>query len=190
MYSLYKLKFSNGEAVRTKLFGELQAYNDKLEKLLESGDKVVSLEQKRASMKHSSATETSICNVWIQAARLFKVLTTVWECNCSNQHLTKLLLQHKVTKGDQFEFFFIKPLSLYWEVLRARIMQGGDEAVVTKCSTETITLVETKHYHQPNHQSCRPAKSSMKGKGKGTVTMTELLRLENGPDFISWVGDY
>ncbi|KAL7912178.1 hypothetical protein GGI35DRAFT_308706 [Trichoderma velutinum] len=96
-FQLFRLKFSNGESVRSKLFAELQAYNDKLDKLLDSSDKVSALEQRKASRHQERAIDSAICSFWVQATKLFKALAATWKCHCI-EHLTILPLQHRAKK--------------------------------------------------------------------------------------------
>ncbi|KAK4085501.1 uncharacterized protein Triagg1_491 [Trichoderma aggressivum f. europaeum] len=56
-FQLFRLHFSNGESVRCKLFAELQAYNDKLDKLLDSSDKLSALEQRKFSREQETAID-------------------------------------------------------------------------------------------------------------------------------------
>ncbi|KAL7945838.1 hypothetical protein V8C42DRAFT_352819 [Trichoderma barbatum] len=168
-FQLFRLKFSKGSSVRTNLFAELQAYNDKLEKLLHSSDELFALEQRRASRDQNSA----ICSFWIQAKKLFKALAAAWKCHCRD-HFTRLLLQHRATKSTDFELLFIKSLPSYWEVTKARISNVDNPAGESNLAKGTLKVAEKRPLRQPNHRSYRPPKSAMKK--RMSITQTELLR--------------
>ncbi len=146
LFHLYRLKFSNNEVVRKRLFAELQGYNDKLEKLLDSSDEDAQAMQKRAAIGKLAAIDGAICSFWVQARNLFKALALAFKCRCL-QHDAKLLLQHRTDKTPDFEVIFTEFISSRWELHRTRISQG-DEAV-TALIKESLTLLDA--------QSCRPA---------------------------------
>ncbi|EHK17605.1 uncharacterized protein TRIVIDRAFT_26079, partial [Trichoderma virens Gv29-8] len=104
-FQLFRVKFSNGEPVRTKLFAELQTYNDKLDKLLDSSDRLSALEHQRTSRDQAKAIDSAICSFWIQANKLFKALVAAWKCHC-REHCARLLLQHRATKSTELELLF------------------------------------------------------------------------------------
>ncbi|KAH8901323.1 hypothetical protein GQ53DRAFT_707647 [Thozetella sp. PMI_491] len=162
LFQLYKVKFSNGESVRNKLFAELQASNDKLEKLLDSSDKESHLLQQRALAKQSSAVDTAICNFWIQGAKLFKALSASWKCHCNGQHSVKLLLQHPTTKTLELELLSMKSLNNNWEIKKTRISQGNDLVSASNLIKEASVLAEKLPLRQPSHRLNKPIKSSMK----------------------------
>jgi len=98
VFQLYRLRFSNNEAIRKRLFGELQEYSDKLEKLLDSSDEEERLVKQRTAASQLAAIDGAICSFWIQARSLFiALLASVQNCQCQ-QHGAKLLLQHRMAK--------------------------------------------------------------------------------------------
>ena len=168
LFQLYKLKFSNNEAIRKKLFTELQGYNDKLKKLLDSSDQESQLIQQRALVKEAKAVDNAICNFWVQAATLFKTLAAAWKCRCTGQHFPNLLLQHPTSKPPEFEFLFVKSLPSDWEIKRSRIAQGDDMVSSSSFMKGTVALTEKRPLHQPGHKTSQPVKSAMKGKNSAT----------------------
>lgn len=123
MFQLYRLKFSNNEVVRKRLFGELQGYSDKLEKLLGSSDEDAQATQKRTTTRQVTTIDSAICSFWVQARNIFKALALAFKCGCQ-QHDAKLLLQHRTGKTPDFEAIFTGLASTRWEVHRTRISQG------------------------------------------------------------------
>ncbi len=172
-FQLFRLQFSNGESVRSKLFAELQAYNDKLDKLLDSSDKLSALEQRKFSREEEKAIDRTICSFWIQATKLFKALVATWNCRCI-EHRTILPLQHKATKSVEFELLFLKTLPTYWQVTTARISNVEHAVGEPGLATGTIKVVETLPLRQPNHRSNRPTKSAMKT--RASAIQTEHLK--------------
>ncbi|KAF3076131.1 hypothetical protein CFAM422_001132 [Trichoderma lentiforme] len=150
-FQLFRIKFSNGESVRSKLFAELQAYNDKLDKLLDSSDRVSALEERKASRHQERAIDSAICSFWVQATKLFKALTATWKCHCTEHH-TILPLQHRATKSVEFELLFLRSLPSYWEVRTAKISKVENAVGESGFATSTIKVVETLPLRQPNHR--------------------------------------
>lgn len=168
-----RIKFSNGESVRSKLFAELQAYNDKLDKLLDSSGRVSALEERKASRHQERAIDSAICSFWVQATKLFKALAATWKCHCT-EHRTILPLQHRATKSVDFELLFLKSLPTYWEMTIAKISKVGNAVGEPTFATGTLKVVETLPLRQPNHRSNRPTKSAMKS--RTSTVQTELLK--------------
>ncbi|KAF7558495.1 hypothetical protein G7046_g5664 [Stylonectria norvegica] len=137
-FQSYKIKFSNGEGVRKKLFDDLQAYNDKLEKLLDSGDKDTQLQQQRALRVKTTEIDTAICNFWIQARRLFKVLMANWNCRSS-----------------------------CWIIHDTTISEGDKGATLTR-SPSVMSKVQTQQPILPNHRQNALLKSDMRSKTNTT----------------------
>ncbi|KAG7437064.1 hypothetical protein Forpi1262_v001948 [Fusarium oxysporum f. sp. raphani] len=75
-FQRFRIKFSNGESDRKRLLSEFENYNGKLKALLDFSDEDARLTQQRKLMFHNSATDLAVCNVWKQAAKLFRALTS------------------------------------------------------------------------------------------------------------------
>ncbi|KAK3390305.1 hypothetical protein B0H63DRAFT_538556 [Podospora didyma] len=110
-FQLYKVKFSNGEAIRKDLFAQLQDYNQKLEKLLSTSDRDAQLTESRQQTK--SSTDMTLCNIWAQASR----------CACKDQkRCANLLLQHRTSKNSDFDILFATSAGPSdWKMKRVRI---------------------------------------------------------------------
>jgi len=195
VFQLYRLKFSNNEAVRKRLFGELQEYSNKLEKLLDSSDEDERLVKQRAAVGQLAAIDAAICSFWIQARILFKaLLASVQNCRCQ-QHGAKLLLQHRATKQPpEFQTILTALVASRWEIHRTRISQQGDEALVTTVMEENITLLKNtdKLVSNPDHRRNRPVKSAFRSKTKWTTTTStlcvELPRFVSPPQYLPYLG--
>ncbi|KAK0709991.1 hypothetical protein B0T26DRAFT_755112 [Lasiosphaeria miniovina] len=182
VFQLYRLKFSNNEAVRRRLFGELQEYNNKLEKLLDSSDEDTRLTQQRTAVGQLTAIDTAICNFWIQARTLFRALALAWVCSCQH-HGARLLLQHRTTKQHEFQVIFTatrlsSPSRL--ELYQTRISQDSGTAEASE--RENVTMLEHQNMNltvsKPDHRRSRPTKSAFRAKLNTTTSATcvELLR--------------
>jgi hypothetical protein len=170
LFQLYRLKFSNNEAVRKRLFAELQGYNDNLEKLLDSSDEDTQAIQKRTTRGNLTAIDSAICSFWVQARNLFRALALAFKCRCQ-QHDAKLLLQHRTGKTPDFEIIFTKLASSCWEIHRTRISQG-DEALAVLLK-ESLTLLEAPSMppRKPSHRMSRPTRSALRRRNEGTTTL-------------------
>ncbi|KAI1370312.1 hypothetical protein F4677DRAFT_367696 [Hypoxylon crocopeplum] len=161
-YQAYKIKFSNGESTRNSLFKELDSLNKRLEQLLSISDKEAQLIQDRQASAVTSAIDSAICNLWINASKLFEALTTAWRCTCQGQHSARLLLQHRNTKKSEFNVFFARPEDSQWRIQETRISE--DNELEKKESNGFIC--STVGSHEPTRLVKRPRKSAMKSTGK------------------------
>ncbi len=168
LFQLYRLKFSNNEVVRQRLFAKLQSYNDKLEKLLDSSDEDTQAVQKRTAKGNLAAFDSAICNFWVQACNLFKALALAFKCRCQ-QHDAKLLLQHRTGKAIDFEVIFTELASSRWEIYRTKISYG--EEAVTVLLKESLTLLEAPSMplRQPSHRTSRPTRSAVRTRNEGPM---------------------
>lgn len=161
-FQLYRAKFSNGEAVRSKLFAELEDYNNKLEKLLDSSDKDTKLIQQRMDEARMIGIDMAIGGFWLNAARLFRVLASAWSCCCQELHHGKLQLQHRTTKKSDFNIIFETSASSRWRIRRTRISEGPDAEEAGE--TAPLQTQEKVSIHEPAHRQDRPIKSAMRKK--------------------------
>lgn len=156
--------------MRKRLFAELQGYNDKLEKLLDSSDEDTQAMQKRTVRGNLTAIDSAICSFWVQARNLFRALALAFKCRCQ-QHDAKLLLQHRTGKAPDFEVIFTELVSSRWKIHKTRISQGGEAlAVLLK---ESVTLFEAPSMppRQPSHRVSRPNRSVLRTRSEGTTTL-------------------
>lgn len=103
-YQVFRVKFSVGEGTRTRLFGELQTYNDRLEKLMASSDIVAELENIRQGQpeNQSRALTTAMSKFWNHAEKLYRALAVAWSCSCRDHHRARLMLQHRTSTNRDF----------------------------------------------------------------------------------------
>ncbi|KAH8685345.1 hypothetical protein BGZ61DRAFT_58203 [Ilyonectria robusta] len=171
-FQIYRLKFSNGETNRKRLFAELQSYNDKLEKLLDSSDKDMLLVQQRTTATQCAAIDAAICSFWIQARDVFKALASAWNCRCQ-QHGAKLLLQHRTSKKPEFQVTFTNFTSSQWEIQKTKIAEGND--IVSATMHQSTTLLEhipLRPHPAHRHHHKTPLKSALRTKGNITTSTT------------------
>ncbi|KAK3681760.1 hypothetical protein B0T22DRAFT_523034 [Podospora appendiculata] len=165
-FQRYRLKFCNGESVRKRLFGELQDYNNKLEKILDSSDRDARLVSQRASAADGAAIESAICNFWLQARRLFTALASSWSCHW-HDHKADLLLEHRTSKKPEFQVMFTRfsATKRLWEIRRTKILEGR-EATSAMIQEGSLAQIEwsLEHERRPSHRHLQPAKSAFRTK--------------------------
>ena len=184
MFQFYRLKFSNNDAIRKRLFGELQEYANKLEKLLDSSDEDERLVKQRTAASQLALTDGALCSFWMQARSLFAALiASVRNCQCQ-QHGAKLLLQHRTAKKPpEFQIMLVALAASRWEIHSTRISLE-EEALVTTTMGESITLLENTGISAstPDHRRLRPVKSGFRNQAKWAATSTVCVGL---PKFVS-----
>ena len=100
-----RIKFTFNKKPRNKLFDELASYNTKLQKLLESSDRL-------AASRHNRGRKTQIASAkltsfWQHAKTVYGLLQKAWRCNCLGFHHANLLLQHRTTAEVELNIFFV-----------------------------------------------------------------------------------
>ncbi|GAB1313197.1 Prion-inhibition and propagation HeLo domain-containing protein [Madurella fahalii] len=103
-YQVFRVKFSMGERTRTRLFTELQTYNDRLEKLMASSDVVSELEEVRQKQLSTTSkpASTAMSKFWYSADKLYRALLEAWNCGCRDHHCAHLILQHRAPSDRDF----------------------------------------------------------------------------------------
>ncbi|KAK7425124.1 hypothetical protein QQX98_000038 [Neonectria punicea] len=91
---------------RESLFQQLTKGTDQLRDLLDSSDRIASLQQNRGAAK--PANTNAMRQFWRHTDKLYKLLTRSWNCECKQFHLANLLLQHRASPDLDFRisFFF------------------------------------------------------------------------------------
>ncbi|KAL7934081.1 hypothetical protein V8C35DRAFT_303157 [Trichoderma chlorosporum] len=159
---IYKFKFSKqkNEAVRKRLFGEVQENNGRLAMLLKASDEDVRLMDYRESKKQSEI-DILICGFWKKAKSAFQALANAWICQCQ-QHGAKLLLQHRITGEIEFDIaltgFTTSKLGLH------KIKVSDSDYMVAAKLKEDATAQENNPAHQPGHDDNHNVGSNICGK--------------------------
>ncbi|KAK3681013.1 hypothetical protein B0T22DRAFT_434709 [Podospora appendiculata] len=107
-YQVFRVKFSMGERTRTRLFSELQTYNDRLEKLMTLSDVVSDLDRSREQdlqSTNSKSAKTTMSKFWNTADKLYKALLDAWGCSCRDHHRAQLVLQHRAPGDRDFHMY-------------------------------------------------------------------------------------
>ena len=113
-YETFRLKFSFNERVRNELFDQLMACNLRLEKLLDTSDKIFTLQNTApTNTKQTYALETIFKKAWRKSDLLFKALQEAWQCSCRQHHFANLRLEHRTLPEICFEviLMFVTPSS-------------------------------------------------------------------------------
>ncbi|KAF5005212.1 hypothetical protein FDECE_8333 [Fusarium decemcellulare] len=168
-FQAYKLKFCNGESARKRLFSRFEAYNDKLKILLESSDEDSRLLQQREAAA-STTIDPEVCNVWKQAAKLFRAVTSALNCHCQATHTANLMLQHRTSREKEFHIAFTTYDSSNWSIFKTKILER-DEATAAQ-RRETIQVLEAVPTPQPNHRGSTARNLGIKSRAPTTCTTT------------------
>ncbi|PKK53124.1 hypothetical protein CI102_2914 [Trichoderma harzianum] len=161
-HQVYKFKLCNNEAMRKRLFGELQNYNDKLERLFKASDEDLRIATNRKSKQQSKAIDTAICSFWKKAKSAYQALASAWTCQCQ-QHGAKLLLQYRIAGKAEFDITLKGFIASNWLVQNIRVSEV-DETEKARLD-ESITPLETVPIHQPSRAQSYPNGSALQMKG-------------------------
>jgi hypothetical protein len=119
-YEFFRIKFSIGEKIRDELFDQLKECNERLEKLLNSSDRVSALQD--ATPKHTKKTselESTFKKISKKSTLLFQALQKAWQCSCQQYHFANLRLEHRALTEVCFKIIlmFVAPSgheSMHW----------------------------------------------------------------------------
>lgn len=139
-FRFYRFKFSIRETRLTQLLAKLQEINNKLEKLLNSGDQDTYLVQKTRSERQLADIDMAVCNFWVQARSLLKALASAWNCGCP-EHAAKLLLQHRTNQKLDVQVMFTNSALSCWDIWKTRISDA--EGGVAASMQEGVTIRNT-----------------------------------------------
>ncbi|KAG9250110.1 uncharacterized protein F5Z01DRAFT_428781 [Emericellopsis atlantica] len=108
-YELFRIKFSFNEPKRTKVVDDLKEYNERLEKLLSTSDKITTLKQAASSVytKSTSALEKVFAETRRKSGLLYKALQKAWQCSCQHHHFANLRLEHRTLPEICFEIILM-----------------------------------------------------------------------------------
>ncbi|KAK8057280.1 hypothetical protein PG996_011217 [Apiospora saccharicola] len=101
-FQIFRAKFSlRGEKIK-EIFGKIETYNDRLEKLTTTSDAISQIQANRQAAKSSvSAVNTALLKFWNHADKLYKFMVEAWNCS-HDQHCAQLILQHRTTADKEF----------------------------------------------------------------------------------------
>ncbi|KAL7917643.1 hypothetical protein ACQKWADRAFT_324459 [Trichoderma austrokoningii] len=179
----HKFKLSSNETTRQRLFGELQRYNDKLERLLKASDDDIRLQRDRKPESQFDSLDPEICNVWRQAKNVFQALTSAWTCQCQ-QHGAKLLLQHRTTGKSGYEITFSGFLASEFESHKVKILEAEDTALKQSVSAlDSVPIDQPSHRrsHWPRSRLWTSNKKGESNKISRTQLSVRLARVETSP---------
>ncbi|KAF3077054.1 hypothetical protein CFAM422_000398 [Trichoderma lentiforme] len=148
-HQVYKFKLCNNEAMRKRLFGKLQEYNDKLERLLKASDEDLRISTHIRSNKQSQTNGVALCGFWKKAKSAYQALASAWTCQCP-QHDAKLLLQHRVAGKAEFDITLNGLIAADWLVRKIRVSEV--DSTETARLDESITPPETVAIHESSHK--------------------------------------
>ena len=151
-----RIKFTFNKKPRNKLLDELASYNTKLQKLLESSDRL-------AASRHSRGRKTQLVGAkltsfWQHAKTVYGLLQKAWRCNCLGFHHANLLLQHRTTPEIELSIFFVfswnakEREAAPWSCRKTKIREVVNEVSTNiHVSTEITDLCTTIASMQPSY---------------------------------------
>ncbi|KAL7914922.1 hypothetical protein GGI35DRAFT_435596 [Trichoderma velutinum] len=167
-HQVYKFKLCNNEAVRKRLFGELQEYNDKLERLLKASDEDFRIATHRKSNQQSKIIDIAMCSFWEKAKSAYQALASAWTCQCQ-QHGATLLLQHRVASKAEFDITLKGLIASNWLVQKIRVSEVDNTE--TARLNESIAPPENVPIHQSTHKQSYPNVSALQMKGNAEASV-------------------
>lgn len=172
-HQVYKFKLCNNEAMRKRLFTELQEYNEKLERLLKASDGGLRMLTHGESGRQSQTNGLALCGFWRKAKSAYQALASAWACQCT-QHDAKLLLQHRVVGKAEFDITLNGLIAADWLVRKIRVSEVS--STETARSDESITPLESVPIHQPSHRQSYPNGSELQMNGKSEASVRSQIR--------------
>jgi hypothetical protein len=106
-FQLFRAKFSLGEPTRDSLFARLKEYNERLQELVRSSDKLHALQSTAHRSMGSRSTELALKKICKSSDLLFRALQHAWQCSCSKSHIANLRIEHRTAKDICFELILM-----------------------------------------------------------------------------------
>ncbi|KAK8091822.1 hypothetical protein PG997_002183 [Apiospora hydei] len=169
-FQLFRAKFGLGEEKRKELFGKLETYNDRLEKLTTTSDAISQLQANRQAAKSAiSAVNTALLKFWNHADKLYRTMLEAWNCS-HDQHCAQLILQHRTTTDKEFRLGISSanpraPGSDTWATCAVKIKMM-DRPEPQPMLLQTIGQIASStnsppHLFSPQHKTKAPVKGAM-----------------------------
>ena len=176
-----RIKFTFNKKPRNKLLDELASYNTKLQKLLESSDRLAASRHNRS--RKSQIAGARLTSFWQHAKTVYGLLQKAWRCNCLGFHHANLLLQHRTTPEIELNIFFVfsqnakQRETAPWSCRKTKIREVMNEVSTTiPVPTYPAPLMPSK---TTNSFKLRPSlKNRFTGSNKGVKWETSELPSE------------
>lgn len=148
-YETFRFKFSFNEPVRKELFNQLKDYNERLEKLLRTNDRISALQDAvPTSTKQIYALEKVFKKAWGKSDLLFKSLQKAWQCTCQQYHFASLRLEHRTVTDVCFEviLMFVPPslqVNIPWswrELQCGQMIDCSAQKLANHCKAPQLSL--------------------------------------------------
>lgn len=122
-----RFQLSLNKEKREELFKELTKGNEQLRTLLDSSDRLATLQKSRGVTKRI-ADMKSMRQFWRQTDKLFNVLNSSWACECRKFHSASLLLEHRTSATADFQLFLFNRFGYQEDT--SKVVWTGQEAKV------------------------------------------------------------
>lgn len=103
-YHFHRIKFILNKKPRNKMLEKLAHNNTKLQRLLDSSDRLAIL-RPSPKQRNLGAGDT-LLRFWHHAKSLHALLQQAWCCNCKSLHCASLFLQHHTSSDVEFKIQF------------------------------------------------------------------------------------
>ncbi|MCJ1464449.1 hypothetical protein MMC07_003062 [Pseudocyphellaria aurata] len=104
-YQFQRIRFTVNKKRRNKLLDELAQYNNKLQQLLASSDRLVG-PGRFSRQKPPGLRNSTLLRVWHYAKSLHALLQQTWRCKCKSLHCASLFLRHSASPRIEFKIQF------------------------------------------------------------------------------------
>ncbi|KAK7937678.1 uncharacterized protein PG986_014546 [Apiospora aurea] len=191
-FQLFRAKFSLGEEKRKELFGKLETYNGRLEKLTTTSDVISQLQANRQASKSTvSAVNAALLKFWDYADRLYKIMVEAWNCS-HDQHCAQLILQHRTTADKEFRLGIPSvnpraPAPDSWATCAVKIKmldRPEPQPMLLQAKGHIASSTNgSPHLFSPQHKTKAPAKGAMASSSKAKKAHASLntTTVQHGP---------
>ncbi|KAK7918486.1 hypothetical protein PG985_010360 [Apiospora marii] len=191
-FQLFRVKFSLGEEKRKELFGKLETYNDRLEKLTTTSDAISQLQANRQAAKSTaSVVNTALLKFWNHADKLYRIMVDAWNCS-HDQHCAQLILQHRTTADKEFRLAIPSmdpgapgPGSWASSVIKIKMLDRPEpQSLLRQTSGQVVSHTNgSAQLFSPQHKTKAPVKGAMASaiKTKKAHASINTTTIQHGP---------
>lgn len=144
-----RFRLSLNESKRERLFKDLTKGNEQLRTLLDSSDRIATLQKSRGVTK-KVADMKGMRHFWRQTDKLYGLLNRSWDCQCRELHSASLLLQHRTAATTDFQLFLFSgtgeqgnPENVFWTGQEAKIRVLEDQSSIKRTSKSRVSFTSS-----------------------------------------------
>ena len=165
---MQRVKFTFNKKQRNKLLEDLALYNTRLQKLLDSSDRLAASRQRRKKVRLGA---TKFGNFWQHAKNIYGLLKKTWCCDCLAAHRANLELQHRTGPEVELSVSFV----FCQDAAACALAPWSSQQTVIRKLDESTSLKVQSQAQQPKSAStknglfARPALKTRKESGTKAV---------------------